>query len=69
MMLITLGVFCGLVHLPIFIAKTRNIPIADITVVKILSWVGLIIHITWVVALLIACFREPAAVLIQKDGK
>jgi hypothetical protein len=62
MIVVMLGFFCSLVQLPIFIAKTRNISAVDITVVKILSWVGIIIHLTWIIALLIACFREPVVI-------
>ncbi|MDR2077776.1 MAG: hypothetical protein LBP39_02295 [Rickettsiales bacterium] len=65
MIFVMLAIFLG--FLPIFVAKTRNIPAADITVVKILSWTGLIIHLTWIIGLLIACFREPEIATAQKD--
>ena len=40
-----------LVRIPIIIAKTRGITDGDLSVITILSWLGLIIGITWIVAL------------------
>ena len=40
-----------IVRIPVIIAKTRGITGGDLSIITILSWLGLIIGITWIVAL------------------
>ena len=42
--------------LPVLIAKKRQID--DIGIVKILSFLGVFLGITWIVALCMACFKD-----------
>jgi uncharacterized membrane protein len=51
--LVALMIFVGifLLRIPIIIAKKRNMPPGDVTLIAILSWAGLFFGITWVVAL------------------
>ena len=56
--LVALAIFIGifLLRIPIIIAKNRNMPRGDITLIAILSWAGLFFGITWVVALVWSLF-------------
>ncbi|MDR2770162.1 MAG: hypothetical protein LBB08_01795 [Rickettsiales bacterium] len=39
------------VYIPIFIARSRNIGGRDMTTITVLSWLGILFGITWIVAL------------------
>jgi len=43
-----------LVQIPIMIAKGRGIGGANLTAIVILSWLGLILGITWIIALILS---------------
>lgn len=43
-------------NIPIYIAKARNIREEDLQMVKNLSWLSLLIGVTWFVALILALF-------------
>lgn len=50
-MAILIALIILVVRIPIIIAKTRGIAGGDLSVIAILSWLGLLIGITWIAAL------------------
>ncbi|MCL2018062.1 MAG: SHOCT domain-containing protein [Alphaproteobacteria bacterium] len=56
-----------LLRVPIMIAKSRGIWGNNLTIIAILSWLGLIFGITWVIALIFALVWSGDADLAAKD--
>lgn len=52
LLLIIIGVF--VIRIPIIIAKTRGVNGGNLTVVAILSWLGIFFGLTWIIALILA---------------
>lgn len=48
-----------LVQVPIYIAKSRGITGQNLTIIKLLSWVGILVGVTWLVALVLALIWQP----------
>ena len=53
-------------RVPIMIAKSRGITGSELTTISILSWLGLLIGITWIVALVLSLVWKPSN-WIEKD--
>lgn len=60
-----------LVRIPIIIARNRGIYGGNLTTIAILSWLGLILGITWVIALVFAMIwrGEGGGADVDKLGK
>ncbi len=56
------------IRLPIIIAKNRGITGEELSTITILSWVSLIVGITWIVALVLSLVYKPKK-WIDKDDK
>ncbi|HBC70137.1 MAG: SHOCT domain-containing protein [Duodenibacillus sp.] len=68
-LMIVIGIF--LLRIPIIIAKKRNMPSGDVTIIAILSWAGLFFGITWVGALvwsILGTSLEEAAAPAASDA-
>lgn len=48
-----------IVRIPIVIAKKRGITGSDLTIIAILSWLGILIGVTWIVALVFSLIWIP----------
>ena len=46
-------------RVPIMIAKSRGISESELTTIAILSWLGLLIGITWIIALVLSLVWKP----------
>ena len=46
-------------RLPIRIAKKKNLESKDITTITVLTWCGLVVGITWIIALCLAIAYRP----------
>lgn len=58
--LLALSILFLFVMIPIKIAKVRNVSGGELTTIKVLSWCGLLIGITWVIALILALVYQPS---------
>lgn len=71
-LLLILGIIAAIIifiiRLPIIIAKNRGITGEELSTITILSWVSLIIGITWIVALVLSLVYKPQK-WIDKDDK
>lgn len=54
---ICLAIFC--IRIPIIVAKRRNIVGEELKTISILSWVSIIVGVTWPVALILALLYKP----------
>ncbi len=57
-----------IIRLPIIIAKNRGITGEELSTITILSWVSLLVGITWIVALVLSLVYKPKK-WIDKDEK
>jgi len=48
-----------IIRIPIIIAKKRNIIGSELTTIAILSWLGLLVGITWIIALVLSLTYKP----------
>lgn len=56
-------------RVPIMIAKTRGIAGSDLEIISILSWCGVLVGITWVIALILAFLWSPAPAAAQTETR
>lgn len=69
MFLVFIFVIIGIIYLirlPIIIAKKRGVAGADLATISILSWLGLVIGITWVVALVLSLVYNTSVQIKQE---
>lgn len=64
-LLVVLVVF--LIRVPIIVAKSRNVSPEKIGTIALLSWLGLLFGVTWVVALILALIWTPN-ILANEDS-
>ena len=55
-----LFLFIFIIRIPIIIAKKRGLPESDVGVIVLLSWVSLLLGITWIAALIMSLVCQPA---------
>ena len=72
-LLAVLAIFLAIliIRIPIVIAKNRGISNGDLTMIKVLSWFGIIFGVTWVIALIFSLIWDPnvqATDRIRKSG-
>lgn len=48
-----------LVRIPIIIAKRRGLRGTDLGIIRLLSWLGILLGVTWIVALVFSCAWLP----------
>ena len=60
-------VFIGIISIPIMIAGARGICGGRKTTITILSWLGIFLGITWVVALCLSLIWEPECGIGQSN--
>lgn len=65
--IITLVIIYLLIKVPIYIAKTRELDPKDIKTITILSWCGLLIGLTWFVALIWALVGDRVVQIEKKN--
>lgn len=53
-----------IVRIPIIIAKRRGISGSDLGIISLLSWLGLLLGITWIVALVFSMLWQPKSAAI-----
>lgn len=56
-----------LIQIPIMIAKGRGVSGSELSTITVLSWLGIFLGITWIVALILALVWQPAKWL-DKDS-
>lgn len=59
--------FVLVIRLPIVIAKSRGVSDDELTAISILSWLGLICGVTWIIALVLSLIYQPSK-WIDKDS-
>ena len=57
--LILLAIIIFIIRLPVIIAKNRGISNSELTTISILSWVGLLLGFTWIIALILSLVWQP----------
>jgi hypothetical protein len=62
-----IAAFVFLVQVPIYIARGRGISGSELTTIIVLSWCGLFLGVTWIVALVLALVWQPGQ-WIDKSG-
>ena len=55
------------IRIPIIIAKSRGITGSELSTICILSWVGIIFILTWIIAIVLALIWKPKEGVV-KDG-
>jgi CBS domain containing-hemolysin-like protein len=55
-------------RIPIIIAKRRGLKESDINVIALLSWISLLVGITWIIALIISLVYQPPQYSIKKQS-
>ena len=55
------------INTPIYIAKHRGITDGELTTIKILSWCGLLLLITWFIALILSLIWKPKKWITDKN--
>jgi len=55
-LIVIIGFF---LYIPIMIAQIRGVSEADISVVAVLSWLGLLFGVTWFIAMVLALVYKP----------
>ncbi len=58
--LIFVAVFVFVVRIPIIIATSRGVSGSNLSTIAVLSWCGILLGITWFVALVLSLIYEPA---------
>jgi len=56
LLIVLVGFF---LYIPIMIAQIRGISEADTSVVAVLSWLGLLFGVTWIIALVLSLVYKP----------
>ena len=61
--IIIIGIFIlicvGVIRIPIIIAKRRGLTERTVTAIALLSWMSLLVGITWIVALIMSLIYHP----------
>lgn len=57
-----------LIEVPIYIAKKRGITDSELLAITVLSWVGILIPLTWIVALVLAIVWKPDNWVDKKEN-
>lgn len=68
-LIIIIAIIIGITTVPIYIAKSRGITGRELTTITILSWAGLIIGITWIIALVLSLTYQPNNWIDKNKGK
>ena len=55
------------INTPIYIAKHRGITDGELTTIKILSWCGLLLLITWFIALILSLIKKKKKWITDKN--
>jgi len=58
LIVILLWLFYTIINVPISIAKGKGIRGSNLTAITILSWLGVFLGITWIIALILACVSD-----------
>jgi uncharacterized membrane protein len=58
-LLVVIPLIIMLIRWPVRIAKQRNLPDGTISTIGVLSWLGIFMGITWVIALFVALMAMP----------
>lgn len=60
-------VFITIIRIPIIIAQMRSITGSDLTIIAILSWLGIFFGLTWIIGLVLSLVYEPKPVMTNLD--
>lgn len=58
-LLIILAIIILVIRIPIIIAKNRGISGSELTTIAVLSWVSLLLGLTWFIALVLSLVWQP----------
>jgi hypothetical protein len=56
---LVIAFFIFIIRIPIIIAKSRKITGSDLTTIAVLSWISLLVGVTWIIALVLAFAYSP----------
>ncbi len=56
---LVLFILIFIIRIPIIIAKRRNLKESDINVIALLSWISLLVGVTWIIALVMSLVYQP----------
>ena len=59
LIVLTIMVAVLIIQVPVFIARARGIYGSDLTTITILSWLGILLGITWIIALILSLVWGP----------
>ena len=57
--LIVIGLIILVIRVPIMIANARGITGSELTTIRLLSWVSLLVAVTWIIALIMSLVYQP----------
>ena len=65
--ILLITVFVIIIRIPITIAQMRGIAGSDLTIISILSWLGIFFGLTWIIGLILSLIYEPKPVTTNLD--
>lgn len=68
LIIFVLAIIYFVIQVPIYIAKTRGIKDGELTTIVVLSWCGLVVGVTWFLALIFALVWKPANWVDKTSG-
>ena len=68
--LVVIAIIVAIIEIPMSIAKARGITGQQYTIIAILSWCGLIVGVTWFIALIMSlvCTNDTTSPIIKLGG-
>lgn len=68
-LIIIIAIIIGITTVPIYIAKSRGVSGKELTTITVLSLSGLLIGITWIIALVLSLVYQPNKWIDKDKGK